>query len=257
MTAVTPENEYPMRINKYLARQGIATRRDADELITRERVLINGRIAALGDRVLETDHVEVRASKRSTKEGVQGLKKHYYFAYNKPRGITTPQRQSNGNDDEDDDMQDLPEEVAQFGLFPVGRLDKGSHGLMILTNDGRITDRLLNPEKAHEKEYVVKTKLPLRESFRKHMEEGVDIEGYLTKPAKVELRGDTSFAITLTEGKKHQIRRMVVAMHNEVVDLKRSRILNIKLGTLKAGELRAIEDKELQTFLTTLSLAAG
>ncbi|MDB5244947.1 MAG: rsuA [Parcubacteria group bacterium] len=245
-----------MRINKYLARQGIATRRDADELITRERVLINGRIAGLGDKVLETDSVEVRASKRSTKEGVQGLKKNYYFAYNKPRGITTPQRGSDTEDDESD-MQNLPEEVASLGLFPVGRLDKGSHGLMILTNDGRITDRLLNPDKAHEKEYVVKTKLPLRDSFRKHMEEGVDIEGYLTKPAKVELRGDTSFAITLTEGKKHQIRRMVVAMHNEVLDLKRSRILNIKLGPLKAGELRPIEGKELETFLQSLALAAG
>ncbi len=246
-----------MRINKYLARQGIATRRDADELISRERVLINGRIAGLGDKVLETDNVEVRASKRSTKEGVQGLKKHYYFAYNKPRGITTPQRGGNDSDDDESDMQNLPDEVSQLGLFPVGRLDKGSHGLMILTNDGRITDRLLNPEKAHEKEYVVKTKLPLRDSFRKHMEEGVDIEGYLTKPAQVELRGDTTFAITLTEGKKHQIRRMVVAMHNEVLDLKRSRILNIKLGTLKAGELRAIEGKELSTFLTSLGLAAG
>jgi 23S rRNA pseudouridine2604 synthase len=250
-------SEYPMRINKYLARKGIATRRDADELITRERVLINGRIAGLGDKVLETDSVEVRASKRSTKEGVQGLKKHYYFAYNKPRGITTPQRGAKDTDDDESDMQNLPEEVASLGLFPVGRLDKGSHGLMILTNDGRITDRLLNPEKAHEKEYVVKTKLPLRDSFRTHMEEGVDIEGYLTKPAEVELRGDTTFAITLTEGKKHQIRRMVVAMHNEVLDLKRSRILNIKLGSLKAGELRPIEGQELQTFLTSLSLAAG
>lgn len=255
-----PVSEYPMRINKYLARKGIATRRDADELITRERVLINGRIAGLGDKVLETDDVEVRASKRSTKEGVSGLKKNFYYAYNKPRGITTPQRQSreNENDDDDtDDGQDLPSEVAAQGLFPVGRLDKGSHGLMILTNDGRITDRLLNPDKAHEKEYVVKTKLPLRESFRKHMEEGVDIEGYLTKPATVELRGDTTFAITLTEGKKHQIRRMVVSMHNEVVDLKRSRILNIKLGTLKAGELRAIEGKELETFLQSLGLVGG
>ncbi|CAN5698606.1 hypothetical protein BH11PAT2_BH11PAT2_05190 [soil metagenome] len=248
-------SEYPMRINKYLARQGIATRRDADELITRERVLINGRIAGLGDKVLETDSVEVRASKRSTKEGVQGLKKHYYFAYNKPRGKTTPQRGVRDTDDDDaEDMQNLPKEVADLGLFPVGRLDKGSHGLMILTNDGRITDRLLNPDKAHDKEYVVKTKLPLRDSFRAHMEEGVDIEGYLTKPAKVELRGDTTFAITLTEGKKHQIRRMVVAMHNEVLDLKRSRILNIKLGTLKAGELRPIEGKELEDFLKSLAL---
>ncbi len=250
-------DEYPMRINKYLAREGIATRRDADELIARERVLINGRIAALGDKVLESDSVEVRASKRSTKEGVQGLKKNYYYAYNKPRGITTPQLRSRESDDDTDDIQSLPKEVAEQGLFPVGRLDKGSHGLMILTNDGRITDRLLNPEKAHEKEYVVKTKLPLRESFRKHMEEGVDIEGYRTKPANVELRGDTSFAITLTEGKKHQIRRMVVAMHNDVTDLKRSRILNIKLGTLKAGELRTIEGPELETFLVSLGLSTG
>ncbi|MES2225205.1 MAG: pseudouridine synthase [Patescibacteria group bacterium] len=245
-----PESEYPMRINKYLARKGIATRRDADELIARERVLVNGRVAGLGDKVLESDIVEVRASARGSKHAP---KQNKYYAYNKPRGAITMQRQ--GSEDDDSDAgPDLPQEVAGEGLFPVGRLDKGSHGLMILTNDGRITDRLLNPDKAHDKEYLVRTKLPLRDSFAKHMEAGVDIEGYITRPAKVEVRGENSFSITLTEGKKHQIRRMVVAMHNEVVDLKRTRILNIKLGSLKASELRSIEGAELATFLDLLGL---
>jgi 23S rRNA pseudouridine2604 synthase len=136
----------------------------------------------------------------------------------------------------------------------VGRLDKDSHGLIILTNDGRITDRLLNPNAAHDKEYIVKTKYPLRDSFRTHMEAGVDIEGYMTKPAKVKILGEKSFAITLTEGKKHQVRRMVVAMHNEVEDLKRSRVLNIKIGKLNAGDFRTIEGEELKEFLKALGL---
>lgn len=231
-----------VRINKYLAERGYATRRGADELITKGKVLINGKKAKLGDQVDEGDVVEVKVGK--------GAPKYVYFAYNKPRGVITHSPAPH----EVDIRQSLEELSEKYSLFPLGRLDKDSHGLILLTNDGRVTNRLLNPDAEHDKEYVVKTKLPLRESFRTHMEVGVDIEGYQTKPAKVKILGEKSFAVTLKEGKKHQIRRMVVALHNEVADLRRTRILNIKIGKLHAGEFRQIEGEELAAFLKTLGL---
>lgn len=229
-----------MRINKYLAHNGIATRRGADELIIKGDVLINGRRAKLGDQVHESDRVELR--------GKSAPKKYLYFAYNKPVGVIThsPQR---GEKDIKQSAK-LPPDV-----FPVGRLDKDSSGLIILTNDGRVTDRLLNPEYDHDKEYRVRTLDPLRDSFKKTMEAGVNIEGYLTKHCTVRKTGPTNFVITLSEGKKHQIRRMVAALHNTVIDLERTRILNIKLGDTKPGQWRAIEGEELATFLSTIGLA--
>ncbi|MEK7157276.1 MAG: pseudouridine synthase, partial [Patescibacteria group bacterium] len=145
----------------------------------------------------------------------------------------------------DSEMQDV---------FPIGRLDKDSSGLIILTNDGRVTDRLLNPDYDHDKEYQVRTLDPLRESFRKTMEAGVNIEGYLTAPCAVRKTGPNSFNITLTEGKKHQIRRMVAALHNQVVGLERTRILNIRLDNLKSGAWRPLQGEELATFLATLGV---
>lgn len=234
---------FPMRINKYLALKGYSTRRGADELIEKKKVYINGRLAELGDKVAETDTVEVRKSGKPSAALI-------YVAYNKPRGVIT---HSAGEDE--DEIKDLLEEAPELeGVFPVGRLDKDSSGLIILTNDGRVTDRLLNPIHAHEKEYVVRTTQPLRPSFKEHMEKGVDIEGYVTKPAKVSIRGENRFAITLTEGKKHQVRRMVVAMRNEVKDLERTRVMNIALGKLPRGEYRPIEGAELAEFLKSLGL---
>jgi 23S rRNA pseudouridine2604 synthase len=236
------ESEAPIRINRWLAQHGYATRREADALIERGMVLRNGRLAQLGDQVGPQDVIEVRSAKKP--------REYCYYAYNKPRGIVT----HSAAEQEEDIGELLPPELIEKGVFPVGRLDKDSHGLIILTNDGRITDRLLNPDRTHDKEYTVHTKLPLRQSFKQHMEAGVQIEDYLTKPAKVRVNGDHSFSITLTEGKKHQIRRMVVAMHNEVIELKRTRVLNIRLGDLKAGKARPIEGTELTEFLTALGL---
>ncbi|MGE5540689.1 MAG: pseudouridine synthase, partial [Bacillota bacterium] len=155
---------------------------------------------------------------------------------------------------EKDTLSMLPSDLKRLRLFPIGRLDKSSSGLILLTNDGRITDRLLNPDREHEKTYDVTTKLPLRPSFAEHMEQGVNIEGYMTRPTTVEVLSENKFRITLTEGKKHQIRRMVVAMHNEVRDLRRISIMNIKLGKLPIGEYRRLEGKELATFLASLGL---
>lgn len=234
---------YPMRINKYLAQKGYATRRGADELIEKKRVYINGQVAVLGDKVEEDDKVEVKGGGKSNAKLV-------YFAYHKPVGVITHSPQ-----DEEEDIRERVAEIPELaGTFPVGRLDKGSSGLIILTNDGRITDRLLNPEYEHEKEYIVKTKERLRDSFKANMEGGLDIEGDHTKPAKVRILGNSTFSIVLTEGKKHQIRRMVVALFNEVVTLQRVRVMNVMLGTLKPGAFRAIEGDELTVFLKSLGL---
>ena len=214
------ESLYPMRINKYLAWKKISTRRGADELIQNKKVFINGKLAVLGDKIKETDKVEIKGAK---------AKEYFYFAYNKPIGIET----SSPRED----------------LFPLGRLDKNSHGLMILTNDGRITDQLLNPKYFHEKEYMVKTSNKLRSNFKQKMEAGVNIEGYLTKKCKVIIVNDFTFRIILTEGKKHQIRRMCSNLFQEVADLKRERIMNIKLGNLKPNNLRELKGEELAVFL--------
>ncbi|MBI3888303.1 rRNA pseudouridine synthase [Candidatus Nomurabacteria bacterium] len=212
-----------MRINKYLADKKISTRRGADELVKNKKVFINGKLAELGSQVNESDEVEVKNAK---------AKNYQYFAYNKPIGIET----------------DSP----KTGLFPLGRLDKASHGLLILTNDGRITDQLLNPKYIHEKEYLVRTSNKLRSNFKAKMEAGVNIEGYETKPCKVKILNDFEFRVTLTEGKKHQIRRMCANLFQEIADLKRERIMNIKLGNLKLGGVREINGEELKTFLDSL-----
>lgn len=209
-----------VRINKYLALKKISTRRGADELIKEKKVFINGKLAELGSQISETDKVEIKNNKQ---------KEYKYFAYNKPIGIETA--------------------TPQIGLFPIGRLDKNSHGLLILSNDGRITDQLLNPKYIHEKEYLVRTKEKLRSNFKQKMEAGVNIEGYITQKCKVKIINENTFRIILTEGKKHQIRRMCANLFQEVVDLKRERIMNIKLDNLKSGGLREIKDKELSTFL--------
>jgi 23S rRNA pseudouridine2604 synthase len=232
---------FPMRINKYLAHKGHSTRRDADALITKGFVFVNGKRATLGDKVQETDTIEVRT---------KTLRTYIYLAFNKPKDVVTL-ADTKG---EKDIISMLPSDLKRLRLFPLGRLDKASSGLILLTNDGRITDRLLNPAYDHEKKYDVTTKLPLRASFAEFMEKGVDIEGYLTKATNVEVLGENRFRITLTEGKKHQIRRMVVAMHNEVKDLKRTSIMNIALGNLPLGGYRRIEGKELMTFLSSLGL---
>ena len=216
-------NEYPMRINKYLAHQRITTRIGADKLISAGKVFINGKRAVLGDKINEGDKVEVKGKKEA--------EKYVYYAYNKPVGLETP-------------------EISVKGVFPIGRLDKESHGLIILTNDGRITDPLLNPKYVHDKEYVVKTSNKLRSNFKQKMEAGVNIEGYVTKPCKVEIINDNMFKVTLTEGKKHQIRRMCSNLFQEIEDLKRTRIMNIEHGKLNPNTSREIKGKELEKFLS-------
>lgn len=217
-----------MRINKYLAEQGRATRRAADELVKKGLVLINGRVAVLGDQVETGDKVDIMGSAAKKKD-------YKYFIYHKPRGEVTAS--------------------PLKGLFYVGRLDKNSTGLLLLTNDGRVTDRLLNPKREHDKEYLVTTAQPLRPSFKKHMEAGVNIGDAITKKCRVEVIGQKTFKIILTEGKKHQIRRMCAALHNDVTELKRTRIMSLKLGALAPGASREFTPKEAADFLSSLGLS--
>jgi len=236
--------EYPIRLNKYLALKNIATRRGADKLIEERKVFINGKVAVLGSQVKESDKVEVKGQKEVP---------YLYYAYNKPIGVIT---HSPGEDEVDikesvKKQNQKVEKKARIpeGVFPVGRLDKASHGLLILTNDGRITDKLLNPKYVHEKEYVVRTSNKLRNNFKDKMEAGVNIEGYKTKKCKVEIVNENTFRVILTEGKKHQIRRMCSALFQEVADLRRIRVMNIKLDRLPSNSSRVIKGKELEVFL--------
>ena len=230
---------YPMRINKYLAHKGLATRKGVDELIESKKILINGKVAVLGDKVLATDKVTVR--------GTHNKKNYIYLAYNKPKGIvsTNPQRDEKGIMD----TLKLKEKV-----FPVGRIDKESHGLMILTNDGRITDRLLNPKYKHEKEYIVQIDRKFSPGFIRNMEEGVELTDGMTSPAVLKKVNEDTFRITLTEGKNRQIRRMTEKLGYTVRDLQRVRVQNIKLEKLGVGLHRDIGGEEKDVFLKELGL---
>ncbi len=227
-----------MRINKYLALHNHATRTGADELIKKGLVTINGRKAVLGDKVEEKDKVLVR---------MKGDEKEYvYYAYNKPVGIST---------NPDKGSKDILS-TTRFPtrVFPIGRLDKDSHGLILMTNDGRVTDRLLSPKYVHEKEYVVKVTPAFPDTFIVKMGNGVHFDGLVSRKCTVTRKNKDTFHIILTEGKKRQIRRMSEALHHTVVDLKRIRIMNIELGSTPLGEYREIKGSELKEFLSSLAL---
>lgn len=232
---------FPIRINKYLAYNNFCTRREADEIIKSGRVKVNGKTAVLGYQVLEKDEVAIEKDIRKNK-------KLAYLAYNKPRGIVTHSPQEG---------EKSIENIFKFSqkVFPVGRLDRDSHGLIILTNDGRITDRLLNPDHYHEKEYIVKVDRAVSPGFIRNMANDVILDdGYKTRKCEVKKLDDLTFSIVLTEGKKRQIRRMCEELERKALDLKRVRIMNIELGGLKSGEYREIIGAELKTLLKSIGV---
>ena len=238
------ELAFPIRINHYLALQKICSRRQADQLIAQGKVKINGLAAKIGQKVEKNDVVTVDETTQSA------LKKNRIFlAYYKPLGIAALATHKNEKGISD---------VVKFKtkVFPIGRLDKDSHGLIILTNDGRITDRLLNPKYDHEKEYLVKVNKKIRPGFLRRLKEGVDLENYQAKPAHAQALNDTLLRIILTEGKKRQIRKMCAAFGYEVRDLKRVRVMNISLRNLKPNEYRVLKGQELREFLNNLDLVA-
>jgi 23S rRNA pseudouridine2604 synthase len=230
--------EFPVIINKYLALKKISSRKEADRLLKAGKITVNGKPAEPGQMVAAGDKVEVEVNTN-----------FIYLAYHKPKGIITHSPQ--GREKSIADILKLKEKV-----FPIGRLDKASSGLIILTNDGRITDRLLNPDVWHEKEYEVEVNKELTAVALKRLASGVTLDdGYVTRPCTVKRMGSKKFRIILTEGKKHQIRRMSQALGYHVDELQRVRIINIKLGNIKPGSFVPIRGRELETLLRLIGLA--
>jgi 23S rRNA pseudouridine2604 synthase len=225
-----------MRLNKFIADTGICSRREADRWIAEGRVTVNGQAATLGTQVGEGDAVAVAG------RPVGAAKRHVYLALNKPVGITcTTERDIEGNIV---DFVGYPERI-----FPVGRLDKDSEGLILLTNDGDIVNEVLRAENAHEKEYLVTLDRPITELFLKCMAEGVRIMGITTRPCRVERLGRERFRIVLTQGLNRQIRRMCSAMGYQVRRLQRIRVINITLDGLAPGAWRQLRPDEVDALL--------
>ncbi len=227
-----------MRLNKYLSETGMCSRREADALIAQGRVTINGARAGLGTQVMEGD--EVRVDSRVV--GGQRKKKKIYICLNKPVGITcTTERGVRDN-------------IVDFigheeRIFPIGRLDKESEGLILLTNNGDIVNEILRSENNHEKEYLVTVDKPVTDAFLAGMSGGVRILDTKTKPCKINRLGKHQFRIILTQGLNRQIRRMCEVFGYEVKRLQRVRIINIRLGNLKVGHWRSLSDTELRGLL--------
>ncbi len=223
-----------LRLNKAISETGFCSRREADKYIEKGLVEVNGKKAELGTRVSEKDSITVNG--KLIKKEVQPI----YLMFNKPRGIicTTDIRIDNNIIS----YINYPERI-----FPIGRLDKPSEGLILLTNDGDIVNKILRSKNHHEKEYIVKVDKKIKGHFLKKMSQGVPILDTITRPCKTEIINDFTFKIILTQGLNRQIRRMCEYLGYRVVSLKRIRIMNIQLGNLKVGAYRAINAKEFQT----------
>ena len=215
--------EYPIRINKYLRDKGLASRREADKLIESGDVFINGKKAENGMMVKESDKVEVKGKQ----------KEHHYVAYYKPRGLATQDLVG---------KKSVISEWKDSGLYPIGRLDKESEGLLLLTNDGRFVTEVLSEDSKYEKEYIVTVKEPLRPGVVRIFKSGMETKtlGKLL-PAKAKIINKNTLQVILNEGKRHQIRIMLNELRYTIASLKRIRIGNIKLGNLRPGQTRELK----------------
>ncbi len=215
--------KYPIRINKYLRDKNLASRREADKLIEEGLILINGKYAKKGALIREEDNVEIKK-----------IRKDYQtLAYYKPRGLST---------------QDLPKRESVItkwkgkGLYPIGRLDKESEGLLLLTNDGRLAREVLSQKEKYEKEYIVSLREVVRPSLMQILKKGMKTKTFgRLLPAKAEIIDKKTIKIILREGKRHQIRVMLSELSYNIISLKRVRIGNIEIGSLKPGETRAVK----------------
>ena len=225
-----------MRLNKFISETGICSRREADKWIAAGRVTWNGAPAALGTQVSPGDRVCIDGTPLGDK------KKPIYLAFNKPVGITcTTEPGVEGN------IVDFIGHAER--IFPVGRLDKDSEGLILVTNDGDIVNEILRSENNHEKEYVVTVERPITDLALDMMASGVKIMGVLTKPCRVQRLDAAVFRIVLTQGLNRQIRRMCSALGYRAQRLQRVRIINIELGGLGAGRWRELTEAELAGLL--------
>src|SRR6202050_5438171 len=225
-----------VRLNKYISETGACSRREADKWIESGRVTCNGVPAALGTQVGDGDDVRIDG------KPIQRRPKQIYIALNKPVGITcTTEAHIEGN------IVDLIGHVER--IFPIGRLDKESEGLILLTNDGDIVNATLRSENNHEKEYLVTVDRPITDLSLRMLGDGVKIMGQLTKPCRVSRVDTVSFRMILTQGLNRQIRRMCSALGYKVRRLRRVRIMNIQLGSLAAGDWRDLTEPELAGLL--------
>ncbi len=228
------EENHTLRLNKFLSESGFCSRREADKLIEAGKVKVNGKPAELGTKITSSDEVRVNGKIISTSG-----EKPVYIALNKPVGIvcTTDTRVEKNN-------------IIDFiryprRIFPIGRLDKMSEGLILLTSDGDIVNKILRARNHHEKEYLVQVDKPVTERFLQNMRKGVPILGTVTRPCEVEQTGKFGFSIILTQGMNRQIRRMCEHLGYEVKKLKRIRIMNISLD-LPTGQWRYLTENELE-----------
>lgn len=227
------------RLNKFVADSGYCSRREADRLIAEGRVQVDGRPGALGDRVLPGMRVTVDG------QSLSGRGEKVYIALNKPAGIvctTDPREPMNVVD-----YLDYP-----IRIFPVGRLDKDSEGLLLMTSDGEIINRILRAAGGHEKEYEVEIDRPVTKEFVEKMSAGVPILDTVTLPCRVRCTGEKSFNIILVQGLNRQIRRMCEALGCNVVRLRRIRIMNVRLGSMRPGQWRELSEEELSGLMGRL-----
>jgi 23S rRNA pseudouridine2604 synthase len=224
------------RLNKAIAETGYCSRREADKLIESGRVQVNGKTADLGVKVLAEDTIKVKGRIITKKVG------NIYLAFNKPIGITcTTDTHIQGNIIT---FLNYPERI-----FPIGRLDKPSEGLIFMTNDGDIVNKILRSRNNHEKEYLIRVNKRITSDFIQKMGNGIPVLDTMTKKCKVWKVDDFTFKIILTQGLNRQIRRMCEYLNYEVKSLKRLRIMNISLGNLKIGKYRSFSKNELQSLL--------
>lgn len=231
-----------MKIDKYIGHSGYTSRRKACILIEEKRVTVNGKIANFSTKIIDTDVVLIDGKELSKKTF-----KPIYVAYHKPKGIICTSEKIQNNII---DAINHPENI-----YPIGRLDKDSEGLILLTNDSPIIDKIANSKYAHEKEYIVTLNLPVRNAFLNEIKNGIELNGEKTKPCHVlkEPNAKRIFRITLTQGLNRQIRRMCNAYNYQVLKLQRIRVMNIHLGQLKPGEWRDLTTLELNELFINLS----
>jgi 23S rRNA pseudouridine2604 synthase len=230
-----------IRLNKFLAEAGVASRREADRMIGDGRVTVNGREAVLGDRVTDKDDVRVDGRKVKRESGPAVI-----LAFNKPKGLECTA--DKGNEDSVISYINYPKRI-----FTVGRLDKDSEGLLLLTNDGDLANKIMRSRYGHEKEYVVTVDRDIVPEFIEGMQNGVPIdEGVVTRRCKVTAEGPRTFRIVLRQGLNRQIRRMCAYFGYGVKKLVRVRVMNIELGDLKPGRYRDITKAERAELMATL-----
>ena len=228
-----------MRLNKYLSEVGVCSRREADRLVEAGRVTVDGILAVMGQKVTGEECIEI--DRKSIKKEEEKL----LLAFNKPRGVvcTTSKKDKNNIVD-----------FINYGkrIYPIGRLDKDSEGLILLTNQGELVDKILRGSNFHEKEYIVTVNKKITPEFLRAMSSGVLILDTITRPCEIEQIGPKTFRIILTQGLNRQIRRMCEYFDYRVLELTRVRVMNIRLGRLKSGTYRKVAGKELEELMDLL-----